>query len=170
MNWKKGIEYTLEALKIVQEKGYDFQYYIVGDGPEMERLQFAVYQLGLNKRVFFLGKLAPSQVRKEMELSTFGIQYSLQEGFCNAILEAQAMGLLCLVSDAEGLPENIINNETGFVIPKRNPSLLAIKIIEIFNLSSSEKEIIKHKAINRIANDFTIQKQINQFLDFYNNL
>ncbi|MBK7870836.1 MAG: glycosyltransferase family 4 protein [Saprospiraceae bacterium] len=48
------------------------------------------------------------------------LQYSIQEGFCNAVLEAQAMGLLCIVSDAEGLPENILHGQTGWVVPKGN--------------------------------------------------
>ncbi len=169
LNWKKGLEYTLEALKIVKEKGFDFQYYIVGEGIEMERLQFAVHQLGLNENVFFLGKLTTSQVKEEMEKSTYYIQYSLQEGFCNSVLEAQAMGLLCMVSDAEGLSENVLHNETGFVISKRNAALLATKIIEVINLSQIEKENMIHKAVDRIKANFTIDNQLKQFIDFYKN-
>jgi glycosyltransferase involved in cell wall biosynthesis len=169
LNWKKGLEYTLEALKIVKENGVEFQYYIIGDGIEIERLQFAVYQLGLKENVFFLGKLSRKQVKEEMEKSTYYIQYSLQEGFCNAVLEAQAMGLVCFVSDAEGLSENILNNETGFVIPKRNPLLLANKIIEVSNSSNQDKVQLTNKAIQRINSTFTIHNQTQQFVGFYKN-
>jgi glycosyltransferase involved in cell wall biosynthesis len=169
LNWKKGLEYTLEALKIVKENGVEFQYYIIGDGIEIERLQFAVYQLGLKENVFFLGKLSREQVKEEMEKSTYYIQYSLQEGFCNAVLEAQAMGLICFVSDAEGLSENVLNNETGFVIPKRNPLLLANKIIEISNSSNQDKVQLTNKAIQRINSTFTIHNQTQQFVGFYKN-
>ena len=55
------------------------------------------------------------------------LQYSIQEGFCNAVLEAQALGLLTIVSDAEGLPENVIHGETGWVVPKRKPKFFAQK-------------------------------------------
>ena len=41
------------------------------------------------------------------------------------VLEAQVMGLLSIVSDANGLPENIIHNYTGWVVPKMAPKLLA---------------------------------------------
>lgn len=169
LNWKKGLEYTLEALKIVKENGVEFQYYIIGDGIEIERLQFAVYQLGLKENVFFLGKLSRKQVKEEMEKSTYYIQYSLQEGFCNAVLEAQAMGLICFVSDAEGLSENVLNNETGFVIPKRNPLLLANKIIEVSNSSNQDKVQLANEAIQRINSTFTIHNQTQQFVDFYKN-
>ena len=169
LHWIKGLDYTLEALKIVKDKGFDFQYYIVGDGVEKERLQFAVYQLDLTEHVFFLGTLSSSQVKEEMEKATYYIQYSLQEGFCNAVLEAQAMGLICVVSDAEGLSENVINGKTGFVVPKRNPEALAAKLIEVMNLQEVEKEILATNAIDRIKSIFTLDSQVKQFIDFYEN-
>jgi glycosyltransferase involved in cell wall biosynthesis len=167
LNWKKGLEYTLEALKIVKENGVEFQYYIIGDGIEIERLQFAVYQLGLKENVFFLGKRSREEVKEEMEKATYYIQYSLQEGFCNAVLEAQAMGLLCFVSDAEGLSENVLDNQTGFVVPKRNSEALAKKIIEVLNLNKVEKQSLTNNAVERINSIFTIDNQIKQFIDFY---
>ena len=60
-----------------------------------------------------------------LEKSDIYLQYSIQEGFCNSVLEAQAMGLLSIVSDANGLTENIIHNYTGWVVPKMAPKLLA---------------------------------------------
>ena len=63
-----------------------------------------------------------------MEWADIYIQPSIQEGFCNSVLEAQAMGLLVIVSDAEGLHENVINNVTGWVVKKRNPILLSEKL------------------------------------------
>lgn len=169
LNWKKGLEYTLEALKIVKDKGVEFQYCIIGDGTEMERLKFAVYQLGLKENIFFLGKLTREQVKDEMEKASYYIQYSLQEGFCNAALEAQGMGLVTIVSNAEGLLENVIHNETGFVVPKRTPELLALTILEVMALEQNEKETIVNKAKERIKTNFTIQSQINQFVAFYKN-
>ena len=76
------------------------------------------------EKVSFKGKLAHMEVKKAMEQADIYLQYSLQEGFCNAVLEAQAMGLLCIVSDAEGLPENVLHGQTGWVVPKRQPALL----------------------------------------------
>jgi glycosyltransferase involved in cell wall biosynthesis len=167
LHWIKGLDYTLQALALVKEQGVNFKYTIIGEGIEKERLQFAVHQLGLKENVFFLGKLASLQVKEEMEKSTYYIQYSLQEGFCNAVLEAQAMGLLCLVSDAEGLSENVLNGETGFVVPKRNPEVLAAKIIEVIAISEFDKEKITNQAKHRIKTNFTIENQIKEFIAFY---
>lgn len=169
LHWIKGLDYTLEALAIFKSQGFNFHYTIIGDGIEKERLLFAVHQLGLSKNVTFTGKLSPQEIRNELATAAIYLQYSIQEGFCNAVLEAQAMGLLCIVSDAEGLQENVLDAKTGFVVPKRNPEMLANKLIEVINLPTAEKEKIISNAVNRVKTTFTIEKQIKQFIDFYTN-
>ena len=168
LHWIKGLEYTLQALAILKQNNIEFQYTIIGEGTERERLMFAAHQLGIKENVILEGKLSPSEVKKHLEKTDIYIQYSLQEGFCNAVLEAQAMGLLCIVSDAEGLSENVINNQTGWVVPKRNPQLLAQKIEEVISLADVEKEKIKQNAVQRIQKEFNLHKQQQEFLDFYN--
>lgn len=168
LHWIKGIEYTLQALAILNKQGFDFQYTIVGDGPDRERLVFAAYQLGLEKKVTFAGKLAPKEVQKQLAQADVYVQYSIQEGFCNAVLEAQAMGLLCVVSDAEGLSENVLHEQTGWVVPKRKPKLLAEKIEQILSLNPEQKSQITENAVKRVKEEFNIEKQIAAFVAFYN--
>lgn len=168
LNWKKGLEYTLEALANLHQQGVKFQYSIIGEGTERERLMFAAHQLGIKENVILEGKLSPAEVKKHLENTDIYIQYSLQEGFCNAVLEAQAMGLLCIVSDAEGLSENVLHNQTGWVVPKRNPELLAQKIEEVIALADVEKEKIKQNAVQRIQKEFNLHKQQQEFMNFYN--
>jgi colanic acid/amylovoran biosynthesis glycosyltransferase len=167
LHWIKGLEYSLEALALLKEKGFVFHYTIVGDGPEKERLLFAAHQLGLTDRVTFTGKLEPKVVRQMLEDSTLYVQYSIQEGFCNAVLEAQAMGKLCIVSDAEGLSENVIDGVTGFVVAKRNPVSLASKIMDVNGLPTIEKAEISKKAKERVKSEFRIEEQIEKFILFY---
>ncbi|NHN26174.1 glycosyltransferase family 4 protein [Flavobacterium jejuense] len=167
LHWIKGLDYILEAFSILNKRGFDFQYKIIGDGAEKERLQFLVHQLELNNKVHFLGKLEQDEVKQELLKTSYYIQYSHQEGFCNAVLEAQAMGKVCIVSDADGLIENVLDKKTGFVVPKRNPEALANKIEAVFNLNRDVKEFLIEKAVERIKSNFTFEKQINQFMDFY---
>lgn len=167
LHWIKGLEYTLQALALLKSRGVDFQYTIIGDGVERERLIFAAYQLGLQNNVTFTGKLAPKEVKHYFDKSSIYLQYSIQEGFCNSVLEAQAMGLLCIVSDAEGLCENVLNQQTGWIVPKRNPALLAHKIMEVLQMTHFQKQEIATNAIERVQNQFGLEKQIQKFLDFY---
>ena len=77
------------------------------------------------------------------------------------------MELLCIVSDAEGLSENVLHENTGWVVPKRNPEKLANTILEIVALAVKEKDIIRTNAVERVQNEFGIVKQQREFLSFY---
>lgn len=167
LHWKKGLDYTLKALKIIKEAGILFEYHIIGDGPEYERLVFARHQLGLQNEVVFLGKLDPKEIKEMLALTDIYLQYSIQEGFCNAVLEAQAMGCLCVVSDAEGLSENVLNKITGFVVEKRNPKLLAERILEVLKMNIEDKQKMGKNAMERVSKDFNLEIQKQQFIEFY---
>ena len=119
--------------------------------------------------VKFLGKLSQNEVKNYLEQSDIYLQYSIQEGFCNSVLEAQAMGLMCIVSDAEGLSENVLDDKTGWVVPKRKPELLAKKIADVIKMSSASKEKIREVAIKRVREEFNLKSQNMAFVSFYKN-
>ena len=167
LHWKKGLEYTLEALAVLAQKGIAFHYTIVGDGRDYERLKFAAHQLGVSDRVTFLGKVAHDDIPTLLRKSDVYVQYSIQEGFCNAVLEAQAAGLLCVVSDAEGLSENVLHEQTGWVVPKRRPELLAEQINAVMALSDGEKNTIRKAAEARVREAFNLEKQADAFGEFF---
>jgi colanic acid/amylovoran biosynthesis glycosyltransferase len=104
-----------------------------------------------------------------MRESDIYIQPSLQEGFCNAVLEAQANGLLCIVSDAEGLPENVVHGVTGWVVPRADAESLADMIISASELSCSEKEQVGRAAAERVQREFSLEEQRCKFVRFFEN-
>ena len=169
LHWKKGLEYTLEALALLKQQGIAFEYRIIGSGPEEEALKFACYQLGLQAQVFFLGKLGPEEVKQHLTQAQYYIQYSVQEGFCNAVLEAQAMGLLCVVSDAEGLSENVLDGKTGWVVTKGQPKNLKNKLLEMISLPTNDKAKMIAFSQNRVKHVFNLKKQNKLFEIFYMN-
>ncbi len=167
LHWKKGFVQTIEALAILKEQGLRFTYKIIGEGNEYEHIAFAAYQLGLKDDVQFLGKLPHAEVKKELESATIYLQYSIQEGFCNAVLEAQAMGKLCIVSNAEGLPENVLDGITGWVAKKFNPQVLSETIQKVLALNPEQKKLIAETAQMRVKEEFNIEKQQREFVEFY---
>ena len=164
LHWKKGLEYTLEALAMLD---VDFSYTIIGEGPERERLLFAAYQLGIADKVHFVGRKDQDAIIDAMHAHDIYLQYSIQEGFCNAVLEAQAAGMLCIVSDAEGLAENVQHLKTGWVVEKRNAKLLTQTIQLVNHLSNEERNTISKAAKKRVVDIFTLSKQREQFMQFY---
>lgn len=167
LHWKKGLEYSLEALSLLKNNGYNFEYTIVGDGPEMERLKFATFQLGLEKNINFIGYIEHTSIKDYYQNSDIYLQYSIQEGFCNALLEAQCMGLICIASDAEGLKENIIDNKTGYIVKKRDPFGLYQKIDFVLNQNINVLDKLRKNGRDRIIKKFNIELQAQYFNLFF---
>jgi len=167
LHWKKGLDYALVAMKKLRDKDVDFSYSIIGSGDEFERLYYMIHQFGLTKQVNLLGKKSHEEVIKLLLNHEIFLMPSVQEGFCNSVLEAQACGCLCIVSDAEGLPENVIHNKTGWVVKKRNPGEIAKIITTIANLHPMDQELIRRRARLRIEEEFNLDDQIDHWVDFF---
>lgn len=169
LHWKKGFVDTLMALSKIKEKKIPFTYFIIGEGSDYERIAFVVNELQLSDQVRFLGRIPHIEVRSHLLKADIYLQYSIQEGFCNAVLEAQAMGKLCIVSDAEGLAENVLHKQTGWVVPKGEPLLLATQIMEVIDLPIKQQQLTKQAAVNHVKSQFSIEQQIEAYVQFYNN-
>jgi len=170
LNWIKDLTTALETIKILKEKGIDINYHIIGDGDnkERERYLFMVNQLGLENNVVFHRKLTHNDTLELVSKSDIYLQTSLNEGFCNAVLEAQALGRLSIVSNVGGLKENIVNGKTGWLVESQKPELFAKKIVEVIQLSEKEKVTISKNAIIRVRKDFLLSDQNLKFVEFYN--
>ncbi|MFC1878377.1 glycosyltransferase family 4 protein [Chloroflexota bacterium] len=131
LDWRKGYEYALQAVRLLLDQGLQIEYRILGAGAYLEPLAYARRQLGLKESVFFLGAHPRKEVRKQMVWADIFLHAAVSEGFCNAVLEAQAMRLPVVCSDADGLAENVANEQNGFVVPRRDPQALAQKIQQL---------------------------------------
>jgi len=167
MHWKKGGELMLDALAMLNKEGIPFEFTWVGDGPERERLCFAAHQHKLEGAVHFLGKVPHQRIPELMHDHDIYLQYSIQEGFCNAVLEAQAAGMLTVVSDAEGLSENVIHGETGWVVPKLEHAALADTLVKVIGLAEKQQAQIREQAVKRVQQHFRMEQQQQAFQAFY---
>jgi len=128
LEWKKGYEYAIQAVRLLRDLGVPCEYHIIGQGSFMEPLAFARHQLAMPAEVHFLGALPPREVRERMLAADIFLHAAVSEGFCNAVMEAQAMAMPVVCTDADGLPENVADGETGFIVPRRNAAALAEKL------------------------------------------
>lgn len=167
LHWKKGYPLMLHALSKLRQEGLDFTYRIVGEGEDLEQLVYLICALGLSGQVELLGRKSHGDTLREMGECDVYLQYSIQEGFCNAVLEAQLLGRLCIVSDAEGLSENVLHGQTGWVVPRNEPSLLKQAIEEVLKKPEAELQSIRSAAANRISSAFSLEVQQRKFIDFY---
>lgn len=167
LHWKKGLDYALLALAELKRQNRPFSYEVIGDGPDFERLVFAAHQLHIQDSARFIGKLSHEKTAEKMKSADIYLQPSVQEGFCNAVLEAQASGLLCVVSDAQGLAENVLDGQTGWVVARRDPSALAERIMTIADHPEPERDAVRNNAVSRVERQFTVERQIEAFKTFY---
>jgi len=163
----KDLKFSIDAMAILKKQEPDFQYHIIGDGPEAEELQEQIIRLELHNHVKLLGRKEPNEVLDALKQSDIYVQYSASEGFCNAVLEAQSVGLLCVVSNGGALPENVLHEKTGWVVPKKKPHLLAQAIRNIIHLPDADKKQISLVAQERVKLLFNLNKQQKLFIAFY---
>jgi len=164
--WLKGYEYSLQAMKILKNNGFKFVFYIIGDGNYKDAILQAIQDLELEDCVFLLGKKDRKEVREYLGKADIFIQASLAEGFGNSFLEASAMELPCVVTDAGGCPEAIIDGKTGFVVSKRNPEALADKIKILIKNPLLRAKMGKLGRAHIIKN-YTLDKQVEDNIKMY---
>lgn len=132
---KKGCEYIIRAVSEVKKVAEDVKLVIVGDGNLREELEKLAAKL--LKQYQFLGLQPIDEVKRWMNRSkilavpSITAQNSDSEGLPMVAIEAQAMGLPVVGSIHAGIPEAIIDGETGFLVPERDEQGLAKSILSL---------------------------------------
>jgi len=88
---------------------------LVGEGPELSKIQWKINALGLSDRVHFLGK--QDDVAQVISVADLMLLPSEKESFGLVALEAMACGVPTIGSQAGGIPELVTHGETGFLSP-----------------------------------------------------
>jgi colanic acid/amylovoran biosynthesis glycosyltransferase len=169
LEWKKGYEFAFQAITQLLDAGVPCDYHIIGDGAYLEPLAFPRHQLGLDEVVKFLGAQPREKVREELLWADLFLHSAVSEGFCNAVLEAQAMQVPVVCSDADGLSENVAHGVTGFVVPRRDPAALAAAMTRLAAVPGL-REKFGVAGRERVIHRFQLSEQIYSFFDFYNRL
>jgi colanic acid/amylovoran biosynthesis glycosyltransferase len=167
LEWKKGHQHLLDCISRLVRAGVHVELRIVGEGAFREAIEFAQRQLGLHEQVRLLGALAPSQVREQLAWADVFVHSALSEGFCNAVIEAQASGLPVVTSDAEGLRENVADGETGFVVPRRDTAAMAERIRALAG-SEELRHRLARNGPERARQVFRLERQLDQWTELYN--
>lgn len=166
LEWKKGYEYALSAVKILRDRGTPLKFIIIGAGEYSEAVRFVVRQLGLEEVVEIRGEATQSQVRSAMISADIFVHAAVSEGFCNAVIEAQAMELPIVTSDADGLPENVEDGVTGYVVSRRSAIDMA-RAIEHLAQSPELRRTMGMAGRRRVLQRFRLDDQIEAFCIFY---
>lgn len=138
---RKGHAQVLKALARLRESVPDFHYLIVGDGPEWQRIEGLIRELGLEGRVSMAGKVAAEELTDFYNccdlfvLANRDIEGDV-EGFGMVFLEANACGKPVLGGRTGGTSEAVIEGATGLLVDPESLDEIAAALTRL--LSSAE--------------------------------
>lgn len=119
---RKGVEVLLEALALRRDLP---ELLIAGDGEHRDALERRARELGLGPdRVRFLGRASAGQVRDLLSRALALVVPSIYEGMPLVILEAMASAVPVVASRVSGIPEVVIDGESGWLVPCEDPVAL----------------------------------------------
>jgi len=124
---EKGLPYLLRAVKFVSETYENIILMIVGDGVLREFLEKEATSLGIIRNILFTGMRR--DLKKIYPIFDIFVMSSIFESLGNVVLEAAAFGKPVIVTNVGGLPETMIPDKTGFVVPPADVHKLADAII-----------------------------------------
>ena len=169
LHWKKGHEFGLRAIHELVRDGIDVRYRVIGEGPHREATLFAIHDLGLQDHVELLGALPAEKVREQLGWADVFLHPAVSEGFCVSAIEAQAMSLPVVCSDADGLSENVIDGGTGFVVARRDATLLAKRLASLAKDGALRRQLGR-AARRRAMVSFDAEVQTDRFESLYRQL
>jgi glycosyltransferase involved in cell wall biosynthesis len=141
LNPVKGVQYLIQAMKIVHDKMPDTRLILVGEGIERERLEVLSIQLGIQQYVQFIGEVPHEKVQTIMQRADIFVLPSLSEGFPNVLLEAMACGLPVIASRVGGIPDIITNEINGYLVEIKDVDDMANKILLLLSDDGLRKKI-----------------------------
>jgi len=164
----KNIDKIIQAMALLNDKGFNFIFNIVGSGPIDEKLKKLVTDLKLEEKIFFLGQKKTNELNKIYLNSDIYIQASGYEGLPHVILEAINFNLSIISTPIGGTNEILLNGKNGWVL-----NLKENKAPDEFDLQELIKNVVESKAVDKekilsakkyIINNFDEEKNLNKYI------
>lgn len=163
-----GLEYFIKAIGILKQnlKASDrddlsekISAVIYGEGVIRGQLEGLVKELGLQETVVFKGEIPNSEVPAALKTFDIFCATSNRESFGVSIVEAMAMSLPVVATDASGFKEVVLDGETGIIVERKNPQLIAQAL----------QTLVLNEAL-RVDFGRSGRKRVEAFYDWENNV
>jgi glycogen(starch) synthase len=138
---EKGFDLALRALARLTTRFPALRLTLVGDGPERPRLEALARELGLGNAVTFLGWLPPPQVPAVMNGATLVVVPSRWEGLPGVAIQAAQMARPAVATRVGGIPEIVLDGETGLLVEPDDVPALAEAIARVLESPNRAAEM-----------------------------
>jgi glycosyltransferase involved in cell wall biosynthesis len=165
LNEQKDYPNLLNAIYLLKKNtNIKFKLFIVGEGHLYNEIQELIYRLNLHNDIFMLGRR--NDIPYLMSAADLFILSSKWEGFGLVVGEAMACKCLVIATDCGGVAEVVGNPK--FLVPPSNSYKLYEKITYFLNLNFSNIELLKYNNRQRIVENFSFNKILNEWEIIYN--
>jgi len=160
----KGHKYLIKATQILKEKAPKIKVIIVGSGPLRMELDKQVKEINVEDIVFFLGfREDIPQILASLDLFVLS---SYLEGLGSSIMDAMACRLPVVATKVGGIPELVVHEETGLLVPPRRPTSLAKAILRIYENRDLGKQL-GQRGYELVHRKFSAEAMADKIIDEY---
>ena len=157
---QKGHKYLVDAWVDVVKELPDAKVYFVGDGDLRPDIEAQIKANKLEESVILKGFMSPPQPM--INKAEFLILPSLWEGLPLIVLEAFAINKTAVATAVDGTKEIILDGETGYIVPPKDPKALAEATIKMFKNKDKRKEMAVN-ANKLYQKHFTEEKMLSDY-------
>ncbi len=144
---RKGMEILLQALALARDRGHRLRLIVAGDGERREALRTLGARLGLDASVHWAGRCSRAEAARLRRRAAVLVVPSTYEGLPLVVLEAMSDGVPVVSTAVSGIPEVVVDGETGWLVPPERSAALADALIEA--MSDPEKARVRGEAGRR---------------------
>ncbi len=164
---KKGFADLIRACGLLAERGRLVQCEIIGEGPLENELRAQIDQLNLQDRVALSGAKPQREVRQRLAVASVFVLPSVvdaeggMDNLPTVIMEAMATGLPVISTNIGGIPEMVVQNETGFLVRPGDAGALAGAIEKVID-DRPLAQRLGHAGCQRAQEFFPIEKNVHE--------
>lgn len=162
----KGGEDLIKACLILKAEGIDVELNIVGKNSKFAEQLRKTY--ANEKWLHIKGPITREELKKAYNTIDIVCVPSWFENMPMVCIESMLLGCIVIASNVGGIPELITDGINGFIVEPHSPTQLANKIKYVAFLSQTEKIHVAKKARERIINNFSLEKIVNETISYYN--
>ena len=153
-----------KAIKLLSSKYPNTHLFVIGDGDLRGELETERAHMGLTGIISFLGEI--QDVHEILQALDVFVLSSLNEGLSVTLLEAMSVGLPIVATNVGGNPEVVEEGVSGFLVPSRNPELLA-NAIEKLLVNKALREKMSINARKRAVHHFSLKSMLDSYDRLY---
>jgi glycosyltransferase involved in cell wall biosynthesis len=163
----KGQRHLVDAAHLVLPQHPDARFIIAGEGELRAALEQQIRQHHLEKHVMLAGFRADIlSLHKAFDVF---VMSSVTEGLGTSLLDAMACGKPVVATAVGGIPEVVVHEETGLLVPPRNPAAMAEAIVRLLS-DAALRARMGAAGLARVGDCFSAETMVKNTLRVYQQL